>query len=432
MTETVQATADPAGQVPRQPVGTAERITSLDFIRGIAVLGILFPNIVAFGQPLTAYFWPHAMDGGMTGVDGHFWLFQFIALDGKFRGLFSLLFGAGVYLFMEKAWARGAGRGLQLRRLALLLCFGLIHYFLIWHGDILTIYAVWGMVSLLMVKWQARTQWRVGLILSIVGSLLMSSLMLGNWAAGTIPAVAEQMGPEAAKQVAEAEPKALKEAAAESERYRTGSYAEIVTYRVTREWGMLVQQVLIVGPLETLGLMLMGMGLYRRGLFSGGMDAAALRKWGWAGVVTGTVLTAAIALWPYVQGLPFWTTMLVFQGLGALPHIIMVLGLVCLLALWAPTALQTGLGRRFAAAGQMAFSNYLGTSILMMFVFHGWAGGLFGQLHRPGLLLVVLAVWALMLVWSPWWLARFRMGPLEWLWRCLTYGRLFPLRKQGA
>jgi uncharacterized protein len=75
----------------------------------------------------------------------------------------------------------------------------------------------------------------------------------------------------------------------------------------------------------------------------------------------------------------------------------------------------------------MAFSNYLGTSILMMFVFHGWALGLFGELGRLELLGVVLATWAAMLAWSPAWLARFRYGPLEWLWRCLTYGKLFPL-----
>jgi len=77
----------------------------------------------------------------------------------------------------------------------------------------------------------------------------------------------------------------------------------------------------------------------------------------------------------------------------------------------------------------MAFSNYLGTSLVLMFVFQGWAGGLYGELHRPGLLLVVLAMWVLMLAWSKPWLARFRYGPLEWLWRCLTYWRLVPLRR---
>ena len=107
----------------------------------------------------------------------------------------------------------------------------------------------------------------------------------------------------------------------------------------------------------------------------------------------------------------------------------MILGLAALLALWGPRA--TGwLGRRISAAGRMAFSNYLGTSILMLFVFHGWALGLFGELTRPALYGVMLATWAIMLIWSPAWLARYRFGPLEWLWRCLTYMRIFPIRRE--
>ena len=87
------------------------------------------------------------------------------------------------------------------------------------------------------------------------------------------------------------------------------------------------------------------------------------------------------------------------------------------------------MGGRLVATGRTAFSNYLGTSILLLFVFHGWAIGLVGRLHRPELLLIVLGVWLLMLLWSKSWLARFRYGPLEWLWRCLAYGKVFPLRR---
>ena len=82
-----------------------------------------------------------------------------------------------------------------------------------------------------------------------------------------------------------------------------------------------------------------------------------------------------------------------------------------------------------SAAGRAAFTNYLGTSVVMMLVFEGWAGGLFGELTRPGLYVVVAAAWVLMLAWSKPWLARFRYGPLEWLWRSLTYGRIMPLRR---
>ena len=106
----------------------------------------------------------------------------------------------------------------------------------------------------------------------------------------------------------------------------------------------------------------------------------------------------------------------------------MVLGLVILLAIHAPTV-GGWLSDRIIAAGRAAFTNYLGTSIVMLFVFGNWGLDLFGQFGRSELYLVVLAAWVLMLAWSRPWLARFRYGPLEWLWRCLTYGRVFALRR---
>src|SRR6186997_1020236 len=98
--------ATPASGMPDEPVAGDERIVALDFIRGIAVLGILFPNIVAHGDAILSYFWPPNLPGGATEADKAFWLFQLVLIDGKFRGLFTLLFGAGMVLFMERGWAR--------------------------------------------------------------------------------------------------------------------------------------------------------------------------------------------------------------------------------------------------------------------------------------------------------------------------------------
>src|SRR6476620_4601702 len=133
-----------AGSMPSEPVGRTERILALDFIRGIAVLGILFPNIVAHGDAILSYFWPPNLPGGAREVDKVVWLFQLVLIDGKFRGLFTLLFGAGMMLFMERARGRGATRWLQARRLLWLALFGLVHFFIIWTGDILFLYAVAG------------------------------------------------------------------------------------------------------------------------------------------------------------------------------------------------------------------------------------------------------------------------------------------------
>jgi uncharacterized protein len=411
MTEAELPHTPPAA--PDQPVRGTERLVTLDFIRGVAVLGILFANITAFGQPYMAYFWPPALAEPATAADELVWLFQAVFVDNKFRGLFSLLFGAGMYLFFQRADFRGMGRSLQFRRLAILLGFGLLHYVLFWRGDILTVYAAAGMAALPMLDWTARKQLYVGVASYVTGLVAMIALL---GAAG----VAELGSSQAAQD-------ALEDARAETLLYREGSYAEIVQTAVSEHSGQLLQEVVLVVSTETFPLMLIGMALFRMGLFSGSVDRARMRRWGWTGVIAGALVTVPIALWPYRAEFPFFLTMFVFNALSRVGQLPMVLGLAALLALWAPAAAQGWLGNHFAAAGRMAFSNYLGTSILMMFVFHGWALGLFGDLGRLELLGVVLATWAVMLAWSPAWLARFRYGPLEWLWRCLTYGKLFPL-----
>ena len=418
-----------ASGTPDQPVSGGERLITLDFIRGIAVLGILFANITAFGQPYIAYFWPPALAESPTEGDKLVWVFQQVFVDNKFRGLFSLLFGAGIFLFMERAWARGRGHSLQLRRLVWLLAFGLIHYFLIWRGDILTVYAVTGMAALLCLHMSAERQLVLGLVIYAFGLLVMVALMGLNLAAASNPTVAGQLNETDRTLVTGAAQNALESSRQEAILYREGSYPEIVETVVTEEAGQLVQEVLLVGATETFALVLIGMAVFRMGLFSGAMDRASMRRWGWVGVLGGLLASVPIALGPYRADFPFFETLFVFNGLARITQLPVVLGLAALLALWAPRAGQTWLGSRLVAAGRMAFSNYLGTSILMMFVFHGWALGLFGQLNRIELLPVVLATWAAMLLWSKAWLERFRYGPLEWLWRCLTYGRIFPIRR---
>jgi uncharacterized protein len=397
------------------PVADSERIVTLDFIRGLALLGILFCNITDYAQPSLAYNWPRAIVGGMTPADQAVWLFQFALIDAKFRGLFTLLFGAGMFLFHERSLARGEGRWRLARRLLVLLGFGLVHYFLIWRGDILTLYATWGLAALLCIRWNKTRQFAVGLTLAAVGSL-MTPLMIGMmWSRQH-----GNLSPEA---------EALRDAAGELQLYTHGSYPQIVADAVTRHGGDLLRELGFVGIFETSGLILLGMAFYRMGLFTGAVDATKLWRRGWIAVAVGVALALLAGLWPLVNGFPRMMTMFTFIGLGALPHLITLLGLVAVLAAWAPRASKDWLGRRLAATGRMAFSNYLGMSVVMMFVFHGWALGLYGRFHRLELLGFVLAGWVLMLAWSPWWLAHFRYGPLEWVWRSLTYGRLFAFRR---
>ncbi|WDA41649.1 DUF418 domain-containing protein [Erythrobacter sp. BLCC-B19] len=409
------------------PVAAANRIATLDFIRGIAVMGILAANIVAFGQPFEAYMYPPAFltDPGDPG--GWQWIAQFVLVDGKMRGLFTLLFGAGMYLFMEKAWARGSTRKLQAWRLVILAVFGMIHFLFIWPGDILFYYALFGLVVLACLPWQTRTQLGVGLAGYMVGVVFYAGAMSFPWAVVDTPfGSTPDKQPMRADMIAGID-EALAHGAVPNATIASGDYGALVMHRLTEQWSEPFSNLLFFG-FETIPLMLIGIALYRMGFFSGGFDRDKMIRWGWIGLIAGGLGHLAIGLVVKAGGFTFYGTLAAFMGWSPLPRLWMVLGLAALLVAYSPGA--TGwLAERVRAAGRAAFTNYLGTSVVMMFVFHGWALGLFGQLNRPGLYVVTVLAWILMLAWSKPWLDRYRYGPLEWLWRCLTYRTVFPLKK---
>ncbi len=420
------ASAPATGQTPdTAPVVRNERIASLDFIRGLAVMGILVANIVAFGQPFSAYLYPGLFVGETGDPDGWLWITQFVLIDGKMRGLFTLLFGAGLFLFMERAWARGQSRWLQVRRLLWLMAFGLVHYFLIWRGDILFLYSVAGLVAMLFLRWSARNQIVFGL-LGYFGGALLYTLFFGPAYFVAETDLREQPGfAEFAQGLDEGKTEDFAMMAQETEVLTNGSYLDYIAYNWT-EHAESLSFILFLFMFETLPLMLIGMALYRFGLFSGGMDPGVQVRRGLGWLVVGLSASLLIAFWVQSTGFSYWATISALTALSALPKLATTLGLALLLGLWGQRV-SGWLAQRISAAGRAAFTNYLGTSVLMLLVFHPWAGGLWGDLNRPQLYLVVLATWVVMLLWSKPWLDRFHYGPLEWLWRCLTYWRLFPL-----
>lgn len=409
------------------PARLAERIGSLDLMRGIAVLGILAANIVAFGQPFSAYMFPETFLVPAGDDGGWMWIAQFVLIDGKMRGIFTVLFGVGLYLFMERAWARGQTRWLQARRLFFLMLFGMVHFFFIWRGDILFYYAVIGFIALLCLGWSPKDQLKVGLLGYFAGAIFYALMMLplhfiADTSFGQNVAMAEtRVGLEEGKQ------EALADDVIESGLKQSGDYIGFVEHRFSEHWFEPLTNVLFFG-LELLPLILIGMGLYRLGFFNGGIDPGRMRFWGWIGFLGGSLLHLLIGLWVQSIGFTYYGTLAAFVGVSPLPSLMMVLGIMALLAVYGPGC-KGWLAQRFAAAGRAAFTNYLGTSILMLLVFHGWALGLFGELNRPQLYLVVLSAWIVMLAWSKPWLERYRYGPLEWLWRCLTYRKMFPLKR---
>lgn len=425
--QTVPTDSASGEATPDQPVAARNRIVSLDFIRGVAVLGILFANITAFAHPMIAYSWPAGLPGGGSWSDALIWLLQFVAVDGKFRGLFTLLFGAGMMLFMERVWQRGGTAWLQARRLFWLALFGLSHFYLLFIGDILFLYAISGFLALGMLRWSAGTQLWAGLIWYLFGSLIFAA-SLGVQAGMEASPQMQSQAAEEWQVIEEGWTAQMRDAQAEEAVMREGSYGDILSYRVAEQSGEL-SFFFVLAVLETVPLMLIGMALYRFGLFEGRPDRGRMRLWGWVGVLGGGGASLALGYWVLASGFPPFLTQFASNGAATFFRLPMILGLAALLTLLAVQAQNGWLGERLVAAGRMAFTNYIAMSIVMTLVFHGWAGGLYGELNRLELLLIVALGWALMIAWSRPWVARYRYGPLEYLWRGLTYWRIFSLRR---
>lgn len=410
------------------PAPRAERFVALDFVRGVAVMGILLLNIVGFAWSEAVYISPRAPGGPpVSAGEDWTWLMIFVLADGRFRGLFSLLFGASMLLFVDRADARAHeeqgrdGALLQKRRLGWLALFGLAHFFLLWWGDILFLYAVCGFGALAMREWPVRRLVRWALAIYVAGALAMGAMM-------AVPA-AKWLGlpemPEAS--IGDIEQTYREEASIER-RLMLGPWTEKVAETVKREWSAPFTGVALIW-FETLPLMMLGMALFKAGLFSGQWSEARLRRWAWRGIAAGLVLTIPLAAWTWATQFPLMLVMFTWLSPGKIARLPSIVGYAALLVLIARHVADSGLGTRIVAAGRMAFSNYLGTSLLMTFLFQGWGLGLYARYGRPELLAFVLLGWLVMLVWSKPWLRRFRYGPLEWAWRSLTYGRLEPMRR---
>lgn len=397
------------------------RVAAIDFVRGVALCGILAINITGFWGPTLAGFdphWPRVEPGG----DG-WYLIAFVLFEGKMRALFTLLFGASMILFITSADRRGLwGPGLQARRLLWLALFGYAHYLLLWWGDILFAYAACGMAALLLCRAPAALLVAMGVALFAVSHLL--DTIGAIWGIGIEQAVLAGHGAAADRADEAAMMARVAASIAADTRIQAAGFAEAVRLRVAQAPWLPLQTTGSTFT-ETLPLMLIGMGLHQLGLWNGGWSARALRRTAIAGIGAGGALTLALAWWIAWIGFAPRAMFAVMQTLTALPHLAMALGYGAALVLAWPHLARFAPGRALAAAGRTAFTNYLGTTLVMCAVFSGWGLGWgSGQPHAlpRGLLpLFVPLGWALMLVWPQAWLARFGQGPLEALWRRLTF-----------
>ena len=406
---------------------STDRIFALDVIRGIAVMGIFSVNIIAFAMIEAAYFNPAAY-GGAQGADLALWAANMLLIDGKMRTLFSMLFGASTLLVIERAEAGGrSGPAVHIRRMLVLLGFGLMHFYLVWFGDILVLYAASGMVAFLFRKLPVERLIALGAAFIVVSMLIFTMFMSSQYrvdvaahaAGATQQAIAkwnEGLGefyPSAAKIAGD---KAL----------HLGSWLDLVRHNLA-DWAQIVPNTLAFMP-DTIGLMLIGMAGYRSGFLTGEWDDAQYRRVAKIAIPIG--LTAGAAIIAYDLGSHFYIIG-AFSAfiIAATPFItVMALGYAALIIL--ASRGQGWLAQRIAAAGRCAFTNYLGTSLIATFVFYGWGLGLYGSLSRWQAWLLVPTVWLVMLAWSKPWLERFNYGPFEWAWRSLSRGAMQPMRRK--
>ncbi len=396
-----------------EPTSRRARIEGLDTLRGVAVLGIFMMNVQAFAMVPMAYQNPSI--GPMGGTDTLLWHVADAFFMQKFVTIFSALFGAGIVLMMglEKDAQR---RNLHLRRMGWLLLFGVLHWSFIWFGDILMLYAICGLIVFGMRRMGLTSLTVLGLMFFAIGSAL-------NHGAST----ALYLLPESAQATA----LAFWSPSPEDVQAEAALYAAPYFERIAETWGYSagLQAKVAIGFLPAvIGIMLWGMALFKSGFLKGEWKAST-----YAVIAVLAPLAAAVSWWTGDQKLATGFDFL--DGLGAMTIHYWVAPLQSLgyaaIVYW---IIASGVGRAlmtpFRAAGRMAFTNYIACSVGAALIYYGPPGlGLIGEVDRTHQLIVVLAFWAVILVVSPLWLAVFRYGPLEWLWRTLSYGKLQPFLK---
>jgi uncharacterized protein len=403
------------------PVSETDRLESLDLLRGFALLGILAMNIRAMAGPFGGYMYPYALFD-YVGASRAGYVFTTVAFDLKMMGLFSMLFGAGVLLYANKPSASGKPpRALWFRRMFWLLMIGIVHAYLIWDGDILVPYALCGLLLLWWARrWSART-----LLAASIGFLTVGAALSAGYgmAWDSMPEADRAMGLEMwspTRAQAQQQLSAL-----------LGSYPEIVAHRAPFVFMAETMYFLMFFLWRCGGMMLLGMSLFKFGFLDGRWSTASYAKAAAVCLPLGLGLASVgvMELERIRYAFPQRTLVDLWNYIGA---VFASVGYAAILLVLMKRDALPSLRRRLAAVGQMALSNYLFQSIVTAIIFLGWGFGFTGRLHYAQQLLVVAAIWIVQLLVTPIWLAHYRFGPAEWLWRSLTYGHRQPLRRGSS
>jgi uncharacterized protein len=393
----------------------------MDVLRGFALLGILLVNMQAFAMPAAAYMNPTAY-GDFTGANYWAWAIPYVFADMKFISLFSMLFGAGIILMAKRAESRGAPAApLHYRRMGWLILFGILHAHLLWYGDILYSYGMTGLLVYLFRKWSPRALVGSAVLLGVVPSILFIAIGL------TIP----YWPPEAIEGFSDDTWQPNEQTLQEELAGYRGSYLEQMPHRVVES---LAAQLAILPMFffwRIASLMFLGMALFKLGALS----AQWSRRQYLTLIATATIVGIPLIVYGIFKNFEWnWDIRSFFFGLqfNYWGSYLVALGWVGVIMLWCRSNFLRGLKAQVAAMGRTAFSNYILQTLICTTIFYGHGLGYFGSVSRVNMVLLVFAIYATQLIVAPWWLSRFSMGPLEWVWRRLTYGKAKPLRGQAV
>jgi uncharacterized protein len=419
-----------------------ERIESLDVLRGFALLGILLLNILGFGLVSTVFVEPGIYISSFKGSDFLAWAMIELTSEGVMRALFSILFGAGVVLFVSGIRAKSGW--LHYRRTFWLLMFGLFDaYILLWSGDILVTYAVCGAILWLIRDWSPKRLMISSVVLVSLGVLQSVAWKAGLEASREASQLLEsesmsgvQVDPEIqewAQGWKEFESSLSDEASIQKEVNARGqSYLTAFKFNLTKVNEMILVALPFFLILDALMMMVIGMALYKYGILEGRRESGFYMRMVIAGFLIGLVFNA-YEIWLSVSSkMDVVEANFLFRWSYHLGRLSMALGYLGLILWMIKSNWIESLRARLAAVGRMALTNYLMHSFFALLIFSGAGLGLIGKLSLVELYPIVLLIWIFQLALSPWWLEHFYFGPVEWLWRWLTYLERPKMRRKDS
>jgi uncharacterized protein len=446
-TEFVRTSVRPANEEELAGPAVTNRISSLDVLRGVAIMGILASNIQDFGgfSMYPAESLKPAFSGSYAFLNTVLFLIEQVFFSGKTRGMLGFLFGAGVQLLtdrLDERYGRHACNTLFVRRYLWMMIFGFLDAFFIWDGDFLESY---GATALVLLSWCRRFQSKTLLVLGIVLAtipatygMLRFNNRVGNVTLGAKVAVASAERafgkvPSASLQVAQEQWLAkrkpyLKGRDALEKKARAGQKGYSTRFHQNLKLFFRFDSLLLcAATLDLSGLMLIGIVLARTGFLLGKASTRTYVMVAFFGFLLSAPLTF-VGVWHALKSglaaevIACWVTLpaqVLRIGMG--------LAYISIILLWVRSRKGKLLLNVFAATGRMAMTNYLVTSILCQTIFAWGPWKLYGEVEYFQLYLCVLGVWGFNLLFSSLWLRWFTFGPFEWMWRCLTYRRLLPI-----